>query len=49
MKIIKGVLVAMNGKKIGNLRKLLENTLTGGVAASTTSEPNNNDTCGLII
>jgi hypothetical protein len=49
MKIIKGVLVAMKGKKIGNLRKLLKNTLTRGVAASTSSKPNNNDTCGLII
>jgi hypothetical protein len=39
MQIAKDALVVMNGEKIGNLYKLLENTITGGAAASTSAEP----------
>lgn len=34
----------MKGKKIGNLYKLLGNTVTGGAAASTSAEPDSDDT-----
>jgi hypothetical protein len=37
MKITKGALVVMKGKKIGNLYELLESTVTGGAVASTLS------------
>lgn len=44
MKISKGALVVMKGKKIVNLYKLLRNTVIGGVAAFTLAESNNDDT-----
>jgi hypothetical protein len=44
MKITKGALLAMKGEKIGNLYKLLGNTVTGGAAASISAEPDNDDT-----
>jgi len=37
MKITKGAMVIMKGKQIGNLYKLLGNTVTGGAAASTST------------
>jgi hypothetical protein len=52
MKIGKDALVVMKGKKIGNLYKLLGNTVTGGVAAFTSAKPDIDDTIlwhGLAI
>jgi hypothetical protein len=44
MKIAKCALMVMKYKKIGNLYKLLENAITGGVAASILLESDNVDT-----
>jgi hypothetical protein len=44
MKITKGAMVIMKGKKIGNLYKLPGDTITGGAAVSTLAEPNNDNT-----
>jgi hypothetical protein len=44
MKITKGAMVIMKGKKIGNLYKLLGDTVTGGAVVSTSVEPNNDNT-----
>jgi hypothetical protein len=44
IKITKGAMVIMKGKKIGNLYKLLGDTVTGGVAMSTLAEPNDDNT-----
>jgi hypothetical protein len=44
MKITKGAMVIMKGKKIGNLYKLLGDTVIGGAAMSTLAEPNNDNT-----
>jgi hypothetical protein len=44
MKIAKGAMVIIKGKKIGNLCKLLGDTVTGGATVSTSAEPNNDKT-----
>ena len=44
MKITKGAMVIMKGNKIGNLYKLLEDTVTSGAAVSTSTKPNNDNT-----
>jgi hypothetical protein len=44
MKIAKCALMIMKDKKISNLYKLLENAITGGVAASILLESDNVDT-----
>jgi hypothetical protein len=44
MKITKGTIMIMKGKKIGNLYKLLGDTVIGGVAMSTLVEPNDDNT-----
>jgi hypothetical protein len=44
MKITKGAMVIMKGKKICNLYKLTGNTVTSGAAASNSAEPNSDDT-----
>jgi hypothetical protein len=44
MKITKGTMVIMKGKKIGNLYKLLGDTVIGGVVMSTLVEPNDDNT-----
>jgi hypothetical protein len=44
IKITKGTMVIMKGKKIGNLYKLLGDTVIGGVAMSTLVEPNDDNT-----
>jgi hypothetical protein len=43
MKITKGALVVIKGNIIGDLYKLLGNTVTGGAATSTLAEPDNDD------
>ena len=44
MKITKGAMVIMKGNKIGNLYKLLGDTVTGGAAMPTLAEPNDDNT-----
>jgi hypothetical protein len=44
IKITKGAMVIMKGSKIGNLYKLLGDTVTCRVAVSTSAEPNNDNT-----
>ena len=44
MKITKGVMVIMKGNKIGNLYKLLGDTVTSGATLSTLVEPNDDNT-----
>jgi hypothetical protein len=44
MKITKCALLAMKGKKLGNLYKLLGNIVTGGATTSILAKPNNDDT-----
>ncbi|KAL5564235.1 hypothetical protein UlMin_027399 [Ulmus minor] len=44
LKVCKGALVVMKGEKFENLYKLLGDTVQGGAAAATHSEPSNDNT-----
>jgi hypothetical protein len=44
MKITKGAMVIMKGNKIGNLYKLLQDTITSGATVSISAKPNDDNT-----
>ncbi|KAL5564149.1 hypothetical protein UlMin_027313 [Ulmus minor] len=44
LKVCKGALVVMKGEKVGNLYKLLGDTVQGGAVAATHSKPSNDNT-----